>query len=153
MGNAKSSSELLDGSVSTGTLANSGLGPASVDDTLTSISDDSYGGIGETLQEAFQRITQAQPQTAIPNTSPKSSTATTPQSSGVVVNPAPVEGQCVYMSGPMGLGFYIYRNGQWREYYEVIEETRAYFWGRCECGAEKSGQPGHSSWCPKFEGK
>lgn len=21
---------------------------------------------------------------------------------------------------------------------------------KCECGADKTGQPGHSSWCPKY---
>lgn len=158
MASVKSSSGLQDGSVSKDMSANSGLSPELADDTLTFILSASSSGIAETLQEAFQRITQAQPQAAIPNTSPKSSTGTTPQSSGGNASPAnPVEGQVEYMvSGPMGTGWYVYTNGQW------VVDTGEYFygsptiphaWGRCECGAEKSGQPGHSSWCPKFEGK
>lgn len=65
----------------------------------------------------------------------------------------PFEGQVEYMfGGPMGSGWYVYRNGQW-----IVDES-GYFdgsppplnWGQCECGAEKAKQPGHSDWCPKY---
>lgn len=34
-----------------------------------------------------------------------------------------------------------------KEWPEVIFETR------CECGSDKTGGPGHSHWCPKYDNK
>jgi hypothetical protein len=60
-----------------------------------------------------------------------------------------VEGQLRYQyRGVMGSGWYIYQNGKWVVWDDMPPQAQ---WFKCECGAEKAGQPGHSSWCPKYE--
>jgi hypothetical protein len=67
----------------------------------------------------------------------------------------PVEGELQYFYGAaMGTGWYIYQSGQWLPWGEDNSsrwEMSPGYWGQCECGAEKAKQPGHSSWCPKFQ--
>jgi hypothetical protein len=153
MANAKCSSEQHWGLAIGGMCRRCGWSPQSLVEYLQHIYASKSNATTARSASPYLPTTQAPPQAATSPTSTASSSATTPSSSAKFPS-TPVEGQIEYMyGGPMGTGWYIYEGGGWRVYGGNDDDWFTHRqYGKCECGAEKAKQPGHSSWCPKHGG-